>query len=167
MGLRAFYPSSSCQINGFTCDLKQEPLLEANIEGLFSAATLNGTRKLNHIVFTAGDHPIPKPLSEIDFKFIKKTGLVQFFAPLLIAKHAVSHMAPGLASSISFTSGVSAYRPYPNWNALGAFTGSLEGMVRGLAVKMGPVRVNLVTVGPVDTGSFLGGTPIPRRARKV
>lgn len=60
-------------------------------------------------------------------------------------------MAPGLASSISFTSGVSAYRPYPNWNALGAYTGSLEGMVRSLAVEMRLVRVNLVTLGPVDT----------------
>ncbi|CRL20464.1 Short-chain dehydrogenase/reductase SDR [Penicillium camemberti] len=149
--LRESYPSTACQITGFACDLKQESLLESNIEGLFNAATLEGTRQLNHVIFTAGDHPNPKPLSEIDFNFIKETGLVRFFAPLLIAKHAMKHMAPGPASSISFTSGISAYRPYPNWNALGAYTGSLEGMVRSLAVEMKPVRVNLVCLGPVDT----------------
>ncbi|CAI7589385.1 unnamed protein product [Penicillium crustosum] len=134
--LRESYPSTACEITGFACDLKQESLLESNIESLFKAATLEGTRQLNHVIFTAGDHPNPKPLSEIDFTFIKETGL---------------HMAPGPASSISFTSGISAYRPYPNWNALGAYTGSLEGMVRSLAVEMKPVRVNLVCLGPVDT----------------
>ncbi|KAL4868425.1 hypothetical protein BDV12DRAFT_185943 [Aspergillus spectabilis] len=149
--LRESYPSSACLIDGFVCDLKQERLLEANIEGFFDAATLIGTRQLNHVVFAAGDHPTPKPLSEINFNFIKETGLVRFFAPLLIAKHAMNHMAPGPASSISFTSGISAYRPYPDWNALGAYIGSLEGVVRSLAVEMKPVRINLISLGPVDT----------------
>ncbi|KAK4866007.1 hypothetical protein LT330_008747 [Penicillium expansum] len=149
--LRESYPSTACDIVGFACDLKQESLLEFNIEALFNAATSNGKRQLDHVVFTAGDHPNPKPLSQIDFNFIKETGLVRFFAPLLIAKHAMKHMAPGPASSISFTSGISAYRPYPNWNVLGAYTGSLEGMIRSLAVEMKPVRINLVCLGPVDT----------------
>ncbi|KAJ5592599.1 Glucose/ribitol dehydrogenase [Penicillium hordei] len=69
--LRESYLSTACQITGFACDLKQESLLESSIEGLFNAATLEGTRQLNHVIFTAGVHPNPKPFSQIDFNFIK------------------------------------------------------------------------------------------------
>ena len=64
-------------------------------------------------------------LAEIDFDFIKEAGLVRFFARLLVAKYATKHIASGPTSNITFTSGISAYRPYPNWNAFGAYISSL------------------------------------------
>ncbi|KAH7124558.1 hypothetical protein EDB81DRAFT_664515 [Dactylonectria macrodidyma] len=159
--LRKSYPTTSCSIMGFPCDLKQEELLEPNIAALFDASTSNGTEKLDHIVFTAGDDPIPRPISEIDFNFIKEAGLVRFFAPLLIAKYAAKHIASGATSSFTLTSGISAYRPYPNWNAIGAYASSSEGMTRSLAVELKPLRVNLVCLGPVDTDLMTRFYPQP------
>lgn len=149
--LRDSHPTTTCQIVGIPCDLKQEDALESNIVALFDTATSNGTRKFDHIVFTAGDHPVSRPLSQVDFNFIKEAGLIRFFAPLLVAKHAAKHMAPGLASSFTLTSGIGGRRPYPNWNVFGAYTTSLEGMARSLTLELKPVRVNLICLGPIDT----------------
>ncbi|CAG9948166.1 unnamed protein product [Clonostachys rosea f. rosea IK726] len=165
--LQKSYPTANCNIMGFKCDLKQEELLEPNIAALFDASTSNGTEKLDHIVFTAGDHPDPTPISEIDFNFIKEAGLVRLFAPLLIAKYAAKHVAPGLTSSFTLTSGISAYRPYPNWNAIGAYVSSSEGLMRSLAVELKPLRVNLVCLGPVDTDLMTRFYPNPDQRKAV
>ncbi|KAG5659517.1 hypothetical protein KAF25_002076 [Fusarium avenaceum] len=165
--LRDYCPDAKCHILGFPCDLKHEKSLETNIEALFSASTSNGTNNLDHVVVTAGDRPTPRPLSEVDFNFIKEAGMIRFFAPLLVAKHAVKHLVSGSASSLTFTSGISAYRPYPNWNAIGAYVSSLEGMTRSLAVEMKPTRVNLICLGPVDTdlmGHFYPNPEIRKKA---
>ena len=146
---------------------KARGLLESNIAALFDASTSKGTEKLDHIVFTAGDQPSPRPLSEIDFNFIKEAGLVRFFAPLLVAKYAAKHIGLGPASSITLTSGISAYRPYPNWNAIGAYISSLEGMTRSLAVELKPVRVNLICLGPVDTDLMTRFYPNPDERKAV
>ncbi|KAH9216468.1 hypothetical protein DL95DRAFT_335111 [Leptodontidium sp. 2 PMI_412] len=159
--LRDSYPTTQCQVLGVPCDLKQEDALESNITALFETATSNGTRKFDHIIFTAGDHPVPRHLSQINFNFIKEAGLVRFFGPLLVAKHAANHMVPGLASSFTLTSGVGGRSPYPNWNVFGAYNAALEGIMRSLAVELKPVRVNLVCLGPIDTeliGHFFTGT---------
>ncbi|KAF7557005.1 hypothetical protein G7Z17_g1004 [Cylindrodendrum hubeiense] len=163
--LRSSFPDTNCQIIGFPCDLKHESSLESNIAALFEASTPNGT-KLDHVVVTAGDRPVPRPLNEINFNYIKDAGMIRLFAPLLVAKHAAMHLVPGPASSIMFTSGISAYRPYPNWNAIGAFVSSLEGMTRSLAVELKPTRVNLICPGPVDTGLMSHFYPDPE-TRKV
>jgi NAD(P)-dependent dehydrogenase (short-subunit alcohol dehydrogenase family) len=145
------YATKNCQIIGFACNLKQEDSLESDIAALFDTASSNGTEKISHVVFTGGDQPAPKPISDVDFNFIKETGLVRFFAPLLVAKYASKYIAPGPASSITFTSGISSQRPYPNWNALGAYIASIDGMARSLAVELKPVRLNVISLGPVAT----------------
>ncbi|KPM42518.1 hypothetical protein AK830_g4023 [Neonectria ditissima] len=55
--LRTSYPVKNCSIRGVPCDLKQEEQLEPSIATLFDALTLNGTEKLDHIVFTVGRPP--------------------------------------------------------------------------------------------------------------
>ncbi|KAK7402577.1 hypothetical protein QQX98_011682 [Neonectria punicea] len=165
--LQQSYSTASCDIMGFPCDLKQEELLEPSIAALFDFSTTNGTKKLDHVIYTAGDQPIPRPLSEIDFSFIEEAGLVRLFAPLLVAKHAAKHTAPGPASSITFTSGISAYRPYPNWNAIGAYIASSEGLMRSFAVELKPLRVNLVCLGPVDTDLMARFYPKPDERKAV
>jgi NAD(P)-dependent dehydrogenase (short-subunit alcohol dehydrogenase family) len=56
--------------------------------------------------------------------------------------------APG---SITFTSGIAAYRPAPGGMLAATVNGALESMVRALALELGPVRVNAVSPGWVDT----------------
>ena len=149
--LRHAYPSTSCAISGHACDLNDEDNLESNIASLFDAATSNGSQKLDHVIFTAGDPLAIKPIHAIDFKYIKQAGMVRFFAPLLIAKHAAKHLSPGPASSITLTTGAVAEHPLPNWSVVGSYASGLLGMTRQLALDLKPVRVNIISPGAVDT----------------
>lgn len=54
-------------------------------------------------------------------------------------------------ASITFVSGVFADRPSPGNVAATCINAALEALARGLAVEMGPVRVNAVSPGLVDT----------------
>ncbi|KAH8587774.1 hypothetical protein B0O99DRAFT_677838 [Bisporella sp. PMI_857] len=152
--LRSSYPLKASRISGFACNLSQEDVLEENIVALFNAATSNGAYKLDHIAYTAGDAPVPKALENIDLAYIRNSFLVRSFAAILLAKHAVKHIAPGPASSITFTSGTAELRPVPNWPILTMVTGSLRSLVRALALDLKPVRVNVVTLGVVNTETF-------------
>ncbi|KAH6983870.1 hypothetical protein EDB80DRAFT_735617 [Ilyonectria destructans] len=149
--LKQTYSTTECQISGFPCDLSQDSTIESNIVALFDAVTANGTQKLDHIAFTAGEPPVVKPLEEVDIHFIKKTGMIRVFAPILMAKHAVKYLNPGPASSITLTTGASSEKPIPNWVVLGSYTAALKGLVRSLALDLRPIRVNVACHGAVDT----------------
>ncbi|KAL5340570.1 hypothetical protein BJX70DRAFT_396554 [Aspergillus crustosus] len=149
--LRTLYPSSSTTttITGIECNLADEGNLESNIKSLFSKIGI-----VDHIIFTAGDAPLLTPLHETDFSTIKQAGMVRFFAPLLVAKYGPSHLSPSPRSSITLTSGVSAEKPIPGWTVTSSYLSGLHGMMRGLALDLKPVRVNLVSAGGVDTAMW-------------
>lgn len=112
---------------------------------------LEAAGKLDHIIHTAGDALAIKGINDIDIDFVTKAGSVRFFAPLMIAKHAPKYLTGGPRSSITITSGGVAERPQPNWAIVNSYLTGLQGMVRGLALDLKPIRVNLVTPGAVDT----------------
>jgi len=140
------YPSAKDRISGHPCNLAT-PDMEENIANLFHA--VGG--KLDHIVFTAGDQLNTRPLKEATMESIQKSGYVRFFAPLLVAKHAGSYLNPGPKSSITLTTGTVSERPIQNWGISGSFGAGLHGMMRGLALDLAPVRVNLISPGAVET----------------
>ncbi|KAL4886004.1 hypothetical protein BJY04DRAFT_213544 [Aspergillus karnatakaensis] len=144
--LRSAYPSSTAVIKSFECNLADEANLDSNIQSLFSQVGV-----IDHIIFTAGDAPLLKPFLETEFLEIKQAGMVRFFAPLLVAKYGHVHLSPGPRSSITLTTGVSGEKPIPEWTVTSAYLSGLQGMMRGLALDLKPVRVNLVSPGGVDT----------------
>ncbi|KAK4502962.1 hypothetical protein PRZ48_006389 [Zasmidium cellare] len=150
--LQHSYPSASSRITGHACNLGDESTLESNIAALFEAVG-DG---IDHIIHTAGDSLAVKALPEIDIDFIKKAGLVRFYAPLFIGKYAPPRMNPGPKSSITLTTGGVAERPMPNWTVVNSYATGLQGMVRGLALDLKPIRVNLVCPGAVDTELWAG-----------
>jgi NAD(P)-dependent dehydrogenase (short-subunit alcohol dehydrogenase family) len=42
-------------------------------------------------------------------------------------------------------------KPKPDWTVLGSFASGMHGMTRGLALDLKPIRVNLVSPGPINT----------------
>jgi NAD(P)-dependent dehydrogenase (short-subunit alcohol dehydrogenase family) len=70
-------------------------------------------------------------------------------APLLLAKHGAPRLQRG--GSITFTSGIAAYRPTPKGSVVAAVNGAIESLVYALAVELAPIRVNAVSPGWVDT----------------
>lgn len=78
-------------------------------------------------------------------------GMVRFFAPLFLGKLAPKYMNPGPASSIIITTGSVSERPLPDWTVVNSYATGLQGMVRGMALDLKPLRINLVSPGVVDT----------------
>lgn len=146
--LKISYPSSSGRIFGYTCDLGDYNTLEANLKQLFEQT---GPGKLDHIIHTAGDSLAMMKLDDIDIGKILKAGTVRFFAPLLIGKFAKQYLNPGPKSSIILTTGSVSEHPRENWSVINSFATGLQGMTRGLALDLKPIRVNLVSPGMVDT----------------
>lgn len=157
--LRASYPSLSANITGYTCDLSSEETLEANIENLLRSTASVGL--ISHIVTTAGDAIKLAPIAELTLGDVSKMGTVRFMAPLMIAKHAPKYMEPGPGSSLTLTGGINSHRPAKNWVVPAAWGSGIEGIARGLAVDLAPIRVNVVNPGAVHTELF---DDIPKEA---
>lgn len=153
--LQNAYSDAKDRITGHTCDLSDIPKLEANLTSLLDAATTSG-HKIDHIAFTAGDALQIKPVSEIDVEYIQRTGAVRFFAPLMLAKLLPKYVTPGPTSSFTITGGVNGTKPSPTWTVVAAWSTAGEGLARGLAVDLAPMRVNVVSPGAVRTELFDG-----------
>ncbi|KAJ5922869.1 hypothetical protein N7516_010572 [Penicillium verrucosum] len=143
------YPTAANRLNGKTSDLSVAEKLEENLTSFLAAAT--ETSKIDHIVFTSGNDLHIGHVSSITIDQVYAAGAVRFFAPIILAKLSVKFLRPGPESSITFTGGAGSQRPPPNFAIAGAYTAGLEGLARGLAVDLKPLRVNVVAVGAVHT----------------
>jgi NAD(P)-dependent dehydrogenase (short-subunit alcohol dehydrogenase family) len=145
--LKKSYSDAKTKVTGIQCDLGNEDTIETNVKNLFNQIEGN----LDHVVFTAGDPLASKPLAEIDLAFMRKAGMVRFFAPFLIAQAASTRMNPGPASSITLTTGSVSEKSIKDWSVVASFASGLHGMTRSLALELKPVRVNLISPGGVET----------------
>jgi NAD(P)-dependent dehydrogenase (short-subunit alcohol dehydrogenase family) len=151
--LKATYPTQTSTQTTIThvCDLSDAANLDANLESLFQVATANGTHKLNHIVSTAGD-PVNMPsLNDIHAHSIYSVMNVRLVAPAVMAKFIPKYMESSPSSSLTFTGGVRGRKPTPGWSVITAVCSGIEGLARGLALELAPVRVNTVAPGAVNT----------------
>ena len=105
---------------------------------------------LDHIVSTAADIAgAYQLLPSLDIAAVRRMFDTKLIGPLLLAKHGAPVLSPG--GSITFTSGIAAYRPAPRGSAVAAANGALASLAAALAVELGPIRVNAVSPGWVDT----------------
>jgi NAD(P)-dependent dehydrogenase (short-subunit alcohol dehydrogenase family) len=70
-------------------------------------------------------------------------------------------VAPG--GSITLVAGLWSHRPFPNTALVSAINSGIEGLTRGLALELAPVRVNCVSPGIIDTPIWSG---MPEQARR-
>ncbi|KAL8698240.1 MAG: hypothetical protein Q9201_006680 [Fulgogasparrea decipioides] len=143
---------SNSSISGYVCDMSQASPLEDNLSQLFNEVT--SSRKLDHIVLTAGDAAPIKPLAETAVSDMLAVGNVRFLGALVIGKLAPKYLNPGPKSSITFTGGMMSHRPAPNWTLQAAWGSGIEGATRGLSVDLAPIRVNCVCLGAIHTEIF-------------
>ncbi|MFQ6331173.1 SDR family oxidoreductase [Nocardia sp. CWNU-33] len=116
---------------------------ESDLERLFTEAG-----PVDHVVTTAADaNGAYQPIGSFDAEIGRNFVEAKVIGPTLVAKHA--RIAPG--GSLTFTSGVAAYRPAPGASIVAAVNGALASLAYALAVEMGPIRVNVVSPGWVDT----------------
>lgn len=114
------------------------------------AALFERIGRLDHIVSTAADiEGAYRLLPEVELPAAQRVVESKFYGPLLLAKHG----APKLSAtgSLTFVSGIAAYRPATRGSVVAAVNAALEGLVRALAIELAPIRVNAVSPGWVDT----------------
>lgn len=108
------------------------------------------TGPLDHIVTTAADiEGAYRLLPDLEIEAARRVVDSKFIGPLLLAKHGAPVLAP--TGSITFTSGIAAYRPAARGAAVAAINGALASLAYALAVELGPIRVNVVSPGWVDS----------------
>ena len=150
--LKSSYPDSASRIAGQTCDLAQTQQQEANLHALMGFASADC--KLDHIVFTAGNALKRVPIAEATPATILEGGNVRFLGALMLAKLAPKYMSDGPKSSITLTGGSMSTKPAKGWTVMASWGAAGEGMTRGLAVDLAPIRVNMVSPGAVHTELF-------------
>jgi NAD(P)-dependent dehydrogenase (short-subunit alcohol dehydrogenase family) len=157
--LRSYYPSLPAdRISGYACDLADEENLEANLTQVFEKITQGGEKKLDHIAFLAGDVPKLPQLHEAKIEDTLGLVKVRFQSCVLIGKLLTSgkymHVSP--SSSFTLTGGVNTTKPMPGWSFGAAFGGALQGLTRGFAVDLKPIRVNMIEPGAIKTELWNG-----------
>ncbi|PKV93818.1 NAD(P)-dependent dehydrogenase (short-subunit alcohol dehydrogenase family) [Amycolatopsis echigonensis] len=135
---------------GFVTDVRDD----ANVAALFEHVG-----ELDHLVYTAGDALDQRPLAELPLDVARSLFDVRFWGVVAAAKHAAPRIRPG--GSIVLTSGIIGVRPTPGAALAASSVGAIEGLARGLAVDLAPVRVNTVRPGPVHTPMW-DGLPQPQ-----
>ena len=107
---------------------------------------LSGQLPFDHVVVTAGG---AKP-----GKFREQgsdAGALAFETKFWGAWRIAAHAPLAANASITFISGVFAERPAVGQVAASCANAALEALARALAVELGPIRVNAVSPGLVDT----------------
>lgn len=108
------------------------------------------TGPLDHIVSTAADiEGAYQLLPSLEIEAARRVVDSKLIGPLLLAKHGAQVLAA--TGSITFTSGIAAYRPAARGSVVAAINGALASLAYALAVELGPVRVNVVSPGWVDS----------------
>jgi NAD(P)-dependent dehydrogenase (short-subunit alcohol dehydrogenase family) len=157
--LRSFYPNmSASNVAGYACDLLDKESMEANLQALLENVTEGGSKKINHIAITAGDLGALPKVEDVTIESALGGLTTRFLAPALLIKilSAGKYMPLTAECSITLTGGTNTNKPLPGWSYGASWGGALEGYVRGLAVDMTPLRVNLVIPGAIQTEMMQG-----------
>ncbi|GHH87949.1 short-chain dehydrogenase [Streptomyces sulfonofaciens] len=125
------------------------------------AALFDHVGELDHVVYTAGDTVRPQPLADLPLDAARELFEVRFWGAVATVKHAARRVRPG--GSIVLTSGTVAVRPAPGTALAAGAAAATEGLTRGLAAELAPVRVNAVRPGAVRTPLW-DPVPEPQRA---
>ncbi|KAG9250960.1 uncharacterized protein F5Z01DRAFT_338657 [Emericellopsis atlantica] len=147
--LQEAVPEAKYQPTGYRVDLYGHAA-EANLEQLLSAVTEQGTKPLDHIVYTAA-RPNLRALSDSDIEYFTDCAMLTMFMPLLIGKLGPRFLRPGYTSSITISSGSVAERPIPGFVHYSGYAAAQQAIARSLALNLAPLRVNCVAPGATET----------------
>jgi NAD(P)-dependent dehydrogenase (short-subunit alcohol dehydrogenase family) len=132
-----------------TCD-------EADVAALFAHVG-----ELDHVVYTAGDTVRPQPLA--DLRSTLPGSCLRSASGEQPPRSSTRRRASRPGGSIVLTSGTVAVRPAPGTALAASAAAAIEGLTRGLAAELAPIRVNAVRPGAIRTPLW-DPVPEPQRA---
>jgi NAD(P)-dependent dehydrogenase (short-subunit alcohol dehydrogenase family) len=113
------------------------------------AALFAQVGELDHLVFTAAGGGAQGALADLSLDQARAGFEVRFWGAVAAVKAATPHLRPG--GSITVTSGTIGVRPVPGSALAASGALAIEGLARGLAVELAPIRVNAIRPGVVRT----------------
>jgi NAD(P)-dependent dehydrogenase (short-subunit alcohol dehydrogenase family) len=118
---------------------------EASVQALFDAVG-----ELDHLFVTASPTPGPRgAFLEQDVAAAQDYLVRKFFGSWACARYAAPRMRAG--GSITFLTGCAAVRPRAGSTMVTATFAALEAFSQALALELGPLRVNTIRPGLVDS----------------
>lgn len=129
--------------------------LDSRDEGAIKALFAE-TGSIDHVLCAAGA-PIAAKHLQVETSVIREAFDTRVMGDIFVAKYAAPKLREG--GSITFIAGVAAPRPYEGSAVTSTACAAVEGLTRGLAVDLAPLRVNTIRPGYVDTelmGKVLG-----------
>jgi NAD(P)-dependent dehydrogenase (short-subunit alcohol dehydrogenase family) len=126
--------------SGACVDVTDMPALEAYFANLGA---------FDHLAVTVGDAMVGKPILELTDAEARAAFEVRFWGQFNAVRAAYPHISR--SGSITLVSGLAGQRATPGRGIFAGVLGGLEGMVKSFAAELGPVRVNGVCAGVVET----------------
>ncbi|CAG9164327.1 SDR family oxidoreductase [Cupriavidus pampae] len=123
---------------------------DIGIEGEVEAVSRQIPR-VDHLVTTAAALAF-KPFVELRNVEINLMLNSKFWGPIYLVRHLSSRMSKD--GSITFFSGLAAYKATSGGSIVAAVNGGLDGLARTLALELAPIRVNVVSPGVVDSSTW-------------
>lgn len=117
------------------------------------AAAARELGRVDHIVITASAHH-NVPIAEIEHGALVAAFEAKVFGPLLVAKHFAQSL-PATGSILLF-SGVAAWSPGAPYTVMGVSNGAVAFLAAQLANELAPIRVNAISPGIIDSGTWDG-----------
>jgi NAD(P)-dependent dehydrogenase (short-subunit alcohol dehydrogenase family) len=109
----------------------------------------NNIGKIDHLVCVGASNSVWGKFNEIETSALKNAFNSKFFGYYYSAKHALPLLSKN--GSIVFVIAGSARKAIPGTSGLAAVNGAILAMGRTMASELGPIRVNMVSPGIIDT----------------
>lgn len=106
---------------------------------------------VDHVVVTAAAHH-NVPVGELQHDQVLAALEAKVVGPMLLAKHFARLMPP--TGSFLLFSGVAAWTPAAGYTVMGVTNGAVQFLATQLAVELAPIRVNAISPGIVDSGTW-------------
>ncbi|WP_409305826.1 SDR family oxidoreductase [Peribacillus sp. SCS-155] len=109
--------------------------------------------KFDHLVVTAGEGAMGH-FGDLPVTSVKEAFDSKFWGQYITVLSALPYLEK--SGSVTLTSGVYGIRPPKGASTLASINSAIDGLVRGLALDLAPIRVNVVSPGIVDTPIYAG-----------
>lgn len=131
-----------------------DTLDRASIDAFF-----DGIERLDHLFVTAADYRVV-PIHDPDDDAAESPFRSKFWGQYRSVRAALPKISP--AGSITLMAGAAGARPLRGGSGYAACNAAIEGLGRGLAVELAPIRVNTVSPGTID-GHLWNSRPVAVR----